>query len=399
MSYIVTRPQWRALRTIAGARRTVASTARHINHQTLNALLNRKWIKYVTRDGSDTFYRLTAKGRAMLRQAAAHYRGNGPPGGGIFGPKPKKLKAAPNLGPGLVKQVDKGFETVVNTPVIKADKVLRPLRLEPFNNDERVVLRAGSRTAAIARYRSRTGASLQEGERAADEAKECGRKSETPGYLPCRRPPHDDGPCAHEPNVKTALEILKNDPSCTTREAQAIAAHFSENEARAFGESKYGRGSWLSAARDSAGARRDRVLKCVDAQRVPDLVAVLMAADLPRATDPPSEKAFAELARRLLHAARRPPTISELMERARANAGIGGPDTLDQIERETQQAGRRYNERELVTRTALERVALEYAANELSAAYEKVVGEIRFGRDAPEGYATAIKYLRERAER
>lgn len=26
----------------------------------------------------------------------------------------------------------------------------------------------------------------------------CGRPSLTPGYAPCRRPPHEDGPCAHD---------------------------------------------------------------------------------------------------------------------------------------------------------------------------------------------------------
>jgi hypothetical protein len=33
---------------------------------------------------------------------------------------------------------------------------------------------------------------------AKDESTVCGKESLTPGYKPCKRPPHADGPCAHE---------------------------------------------------------------------------------------------------------------------------------------------------------------------------------------------------------
>lgn len=41
----------------------------------------------------------------------------------------------------------------------------------------------------------------------------CGRASLTPGYAPCRRPQHDDGPCAHEraPQILSSCWISGQD--------------------------------------------------------------------------------------------------------------------------------------------------------------------------------------------
>lgn len=45
----------------------------------------------------------------------------------------------------------------------------------------------------------------------------CGRPSLTPGYAPCRRPPHEDGPCAHDLSFETCDRCSSGD-ACERRE-------------------------------------------------------------------------------------------------------------------------------------------------------------------------------------
>lgn len=111
----ISKVQWRALKTIRGSRRTIASTARYVPGNTLASLRKRDWIYLAPFEGSDSdmpgqdFYALTTEGGTALRIGNELYQRKDNTPRGPRTPRPRKIKAAPNLGPGLRAAVDAGF--------------------------------------------------------------------------------------------------------------------------------------------------------------------------------------------------------------------------------------------------------------------------------------------------
>lgn len=116
---MITKPQWRALKSIRGSRRTIASTARHVAKNTLASLDGHGWIyqsEFETNDVNhpgERYYSLTSDGHSALRRGNKLYQRKDTAPRGPRMPRPRKIKAAPNLGPGLCAAVDNGFDNLV----------------------------------------------------------------------------------------------------------------------------------------------------------------------------------------------------------------------------------------------------------------------------------------------
>lgn len=191
MSYIVTRPQWLALKSIAGTRRTVAATAAHIPHQTRSCLLRQRWIEYTSDGGPNAYYRVTPAGRRMLKLATKHYT---PPR--KRKEKRRSLLSLEDLKRGIPRYRDPDLEGYIGSLGMLHLDVPRYIS----ENSPDQAKNAAGRAA---------GASRGDEAPVLPGSTTCGRKAETPGYLPCRRPPHTEGPCSHELSAKAAIEMLK----------------------------------------------------------------------------------------------------------------------------------------------------------------------------------------------
>ncbi len=139
-----------------------------------------------TNGGSQTVYKMTTRGFQALAYANEKY-------------KPKSARTVcPSICPNGPGRSSLGERLPCEMPVTAR-------AMPPIDAVEAAFLARGDAHLARQAYQVRVKCRASEALRAIDAARAngipgtCARKSETPGYFPCRRPPHTEGPCSHEP--------------------------------------------------------------------------------------------------------------------------------------------------------------------------------------------------------